>query len=386
MTPDSLPRAASDAPRRAAFAALVDSPVAFVAAATGIMAGILHFAVAPMHFDEAIGQGLFMVGAGCAQVFWGLWFFRRPSYPAYIWGIGIAVATIFVWLLATFVGPPFGSGPEAPETIAYCTEAVEAITLVALLALPVPLRALNAAAMPRVTATLAAAIILGVALGGGAYGAGLIAEKVTPQLGLSQGSMMGDMPLATASTSGMSMGTGTSGGPSVQASGGNNSSSSANSSMPGMNMTKATGGNSTKSGGTPAANATAPPKTLAPVKIALTPDGSAESAKVTVDAGVMHLHVTIYLNASGTGAYAATGPSGGDLVLTVTAPGGSSAAKSVALTGTAATTGVDAGTGASKGPFAVAIDMPTGGTWTIAINGQGQNAEVDATLVESFTM
>ena len=158
-----------------------DSLVALVAIATALAAGVLHLIVAPMHFAEHLGQGLFFVALGTLQIFWALWFFRRPQAFAYAAGIVIALGSIVVWVIAIEIRAPFQSGAETPEPIAYATKAVEAVTLVCLLALPwVGGRGQREGARSSRAVVVLVALLLGVAGGGVAYGAGLVGEMVAP--------------------------------------------------------------------------------------------------------------------------------------------------------------------------------------------------------------
>src|SRR5438067_89819 len=114
------------------------------------------------------------------------------------------VASLVVWLGVTFVRVPYGDGPESPETIAYVTKIVEVVALVALVLLVVLSSAIIRSAGRAVTAVLVVALLLGAASGGAAYGAGLVAAKVLPSLGPTDGD---GMDMAPASHDGDGSGT-----------------------------------------------------------------------------------------------------------------------------------------------------------------------------------
>ncbi|MHB8604206.1 MAG: hypothetical protein ACYDCK_03035 [Thermoplasmatota archaeon] len=308
-----------------------------VAVATGAVAGVLHLGVAPMHFGEAAGQGLFFVALGIVQLAWAAWFALRPRLVPAVAGVVIAVASIVVWILAIKIRPPFSDGPEEIEPIAWVTKGIELVTLIALFAIPVWRGALVAARPMRASAVLAVALALGIIGAGMAYGAGLVGEKLTPALGDPLGGGPRDNAMESAST------------------------------KDAMAM-----------------SAAKPDRPLAPVTIALAPDGSGETGSFAVDAGVRALAITITLTDSGVGPYAATGAGGtGDIVVKLVAKSATNAT-TVTLSGTGGTAGLDTGTTTSKGPFTATAAMPAAGAWTISVEGQGQNAAISVKVIEKF--
>jgi hypothetical protein len=133
-----------------------------------------------------------------------------------------------------------------------------------------------------------------------------------------------------------------------------------------------------------AAKGPPPDRALTPLKIALSPKGDNQGGSSNFDDGTMTLFITIYLNDTGTGPYAAVGPSGqGDLSLLLKGP--KSMSKTVALSGTGPSVGVDPAAPLSK-KFTAQISMPETGVWSVTVNGQGQNARVELDMLERFTM
>jgi hypothetical protein len=126
-----------------------------------------------------------------------------------------------------------------------------------------------------------------------------------------------------------------------------------------------------------------PDKALPPIKIGLTPQGPDGTGKASLDAGTMELLVTVHLNDTGPGPYAALGPDGtSDLKVTLKGP---TASKVITLAGSSHSVGVDpASPLASR--FTGSVTMPAAGDWTVTLDGIGQNAQVTINLVERFSM
>jgi hypothetical protein len=371
------------------------SMLGLVAVATGLAAGVLHLIVAPMHFGEHVGQGIFMVVLGVLQIAWGLAFFRGPSVRSYVVGVVLTLGSIVVWAVSVTIRPPFQDAAEPVDMIAYSTKAVEAIALLCLFVLPLVGSRSERRSAGRALPLLLVALLLGVVMGGGAYGAGLVGEKVAPALGEPDSAAMGgdhaaDAGPGAATSSGMDMTAasthatnGTTNGTSTPSANANETYDYSNC-MVGMDMP-----------GCPAAVAarmaagqggsTAPPppdKVLAPVKIDLTPDGSKQDGKFTLETGTKQLLVTLRLNDSGPGPYAALGMGGqGDLKVTLKPASGSG--KTITITGSAQSVGVDPAAPLSRVTSDV-LGAPAEGGWTLTVEGMGQNAYVSVELTERF--
>lgn len=128
---------------------------------------------------------------------------------------------------------------------------------------------------------------------------------------------------------------------------------------------------------------TPPDKELPPVVITLTPNGPDKVGSTTIDADVMQLHVTIYLNDTGAGPYAAL-DSGlvGDVKVTLKSE---AEAKTMTFTGSALSVGADPAAPMSHTTTA-SFMMPPAGDWTITVDGMGLNAVVTIVMVESWSM
>jgi hypothetical protein len=86
------------------------------AAALSALAGLIHLAVAPNHFEEWIGYGLFFFLAATCQLLFavGIVVFKPLTRQALWAGIMGNAAIIVLWAVTRTVGIPF-FGPEAGE-------------------------------------------------------------------------------------------------------------------------------------------------------------------------------------------------------------------------------------------------------------------------------
>ncbi|MEA3201138.1 MAG: hypothetical protein QOE90_2566 [Thermoplasmata archaeon] len=133
---------------------LFDAPTRRLVLAAGglsLVAGLLHLYMAPEHFGEWIGYGLFFVACFVAQGANGLLLIwegyqtkPRPAwwpsaYRAMIWtGIAGNVVLILFWAYTRFVGVPLGPAAGEKEEIAIgdlLTKTVELALVVALVGL-----------------------------------------------------------------------------------------------------------------------------------------------------------------------------------------------------------------------------------------------------------
>src|SRR5205085_815651 len=78
-------------------------------------AALIHFAVAPEHFHEWWGFGVFFVLCGEAQLGWALLFRRRPGPLLAVVGLTGSLLLVALWLLSRTVGLPLGPDPGVPE-------------------------------------------------------------------------------------------------------------------------------------------------------------------------------------------------------------------------------------------------------------------------------
>ena len=73
----------------------------YAAAASTLIAGVLHLAIVPMFFTQmSIDITIFFVVSGLAQIFWVIPVIKRWSKPWYYVGIGGTVILIIMYLIA----------------------------------------------------------------------------------------------------------------------------------------------------------------------------------------------------------------------------------------------------------------------------------------------
>ena len=73
----------------------------YAAAASTLIAGVLHLAIVPMFFTQmSIDTTIFFIVSGLAQIFWVIPVINRWSKPWYYVGIGGTVILIILYLIA----------------------------------------------------------------------------------------------------------------------------------------------------------------------------------------------------------------------------------------------------------------------------------------------
>jgi hypothetical protein len=71
------------------------------AAASTLIAGVLHLALVPMFFNQMTPDViLFFIGSGVAQLLWIIPTFKRWIFPWYYIGIGGTIVLILMWIIA----------------------------------------------------------------------------------------------------------------------------------------------------------------------------------------------------------------------------------------------------------------------------------------------
>ena len=88
-----------------------------IAAAAAAGSALVHFAVAPEHFAEWWGFGLFFVLCAEVQLGWALLLGRIRTNRMLAVGIGGSLSLVAVWALSRTTGLPFGPEPGVPEEI-----------------------------------------------------------------------------------------------------------------------------------------------------------------------------------------------------------------------------------------------------------------------------
>ena len=80
---------------------LTAKAIFYAAAASTLIAGILHLAIVPMFFTQmSIDVTIFFTVSGLAQIFWVIPVIKRWSKPWYYVGIGGTVILIIMYLIA----------------------------------------------------------------------------------------------------------------------------------------------------------------------------------------------------------------------------------------------------------------------------------------------
>jgi uncharacterized membrane protein YuzA (DUF378 family) len=80
---------------------LTVKPLLYAAAASTLIAGVLHLAIVPMFFTQmSIDVTVFFIVSGLAQIFWVIPVIKRWSKPWYYVGIGGTVILIIMYLIA----------------------------------------------------------------------------------------------------------------------------------------------------------------------------------------------------------------------------------------------------------------------------------------------
>ena len=137
-----------------------------LAIATAAAAGsaLVHFAVAPEHFGEWWGFGLFFVLCAEVQLGWALLLGRMRTNRMLAVGIAGSLALVGLWAVTRSTGLPFGPEPGVPEEIGVpdlLSVVLELITAAACAwALLVPTRIASRTSLPLRALGLAVTIAL----------------------------------------------------------------------------------------------------------------------------------------------------------------------------------------------------------------------------------
>lgn len=97
-----------------------------LAAIASLGAAVIHFAVAPTHWQGWMPSGLFFVSLALLQLIWAKLVLARTTTPVLAAGIMLNVGAVALWAFSRTAGAPFG--PNAGEA-----ELVQAADLCALL-------------------------------------------------------------------------------------------------------------------------------------------------------------------------------------------------------------------------------------------------------------
>jgi len=146
------------------------------------VAGAIHLAVVPLHWQHAPAHGLLLALAGMAELVWGMLVWRRPSLRLYVAGSILGGGLLALWILTRLLPAPFGHGPEQVEVWGVICKLAEGFALVTLL---VMVFHGTAAIAGRSAARRALGLLLLASLvfGSLTYGIARAAEPVLPWLG-----------------------------------------------------------------------------------------------------------------------------------------------------------------------------------------------------------
>lgn len=88
-----------------------------LAAIASLGAAVIHFAVAPTHWQEWMPSGLFFVSLALCQLIWARVVLARPTTPVLAAGIILNVGAIALWAMSRTAGAPFGPHSGVPELV-----------------------------------------------------------------------------------------------------------------------------------------------------------------------------------------------------------------------------------------------------------------------------
>ncbi|MBI4674939.1 MAG: copper chaperone PCu(A)C [Chloroflexi bacterium] len=156
------------------------------------LAGVIHLAVAPVHYTHAPAHGIFFALAGAAEIFWALAFWRRPSTRLYYVGLAVAGGLVILWAVTRVLIQPFEHEPGPLDAGGLVCKGCElvGVVMLAILALQGRLSGVEKRSPLRLVGQpLAMALVVGV----GSLGMGYGLEPYLPTLA-SQEEPMSEMP------------------------------------------------------------------------------------------------------------------------------------------------------------------------------------------------
>jgi copper(I)-binding protein len=171
-------------------------PAVLVAVIAILVAGFIHIAITPIHFEHASMHGIFFLAAGVFEIMWAYSFWMESTHQNYLIGLAIAGGLILLWALTRLFGAPFIGGLEPVDAFAIACKASEGIGLIALIILAVNGVAIGRPSqrLPRV---LGEAVGLGLVISLTTYGLARASEPLIPDFGLTLASSDTGLPPAT---------------------------------------------------------------------------------------------------------------------------------------------------------------------------------------------
>ncbi len=147
-----------------------------------IAAGLIHLAIAPLHWAHAPAHGLFFALSGGAEVAWGIAYWRKPTTTMQTLGVVMAGGLIALWIITRLLPAPFGDEPGEIEITGLVSKGLEGLGLAALVAIAVSgiaSQSLKHAAWRTIGKVMIASFVAGWL----AYWLGLAAVPLFPGLG-----------------------------------------------------------------------------------------------------------------------------------------------------------------------------------------------------------
>jgi hypothetical protein len=102
-----------------------------------VIAGLIHLALAPLHWGHAPAHGLIFALSGIAEIVWGIAFWRKPSPALRHTGVILAGGLITLWAITRLLPAPFGDEPGEVELIGLFSKLAEGISFATLIALAI---------------------------------------------------------------------------------------------------------------------------------------------------------------------------------------------------------------------------------------------------------
>lgn len=95
------------------------------AAVASFGAGLIHFAVTPMHWRDWVPSGLFFVALALFQLIWAFLAWSRPTVWVLATGVAANIGAAALWVTACTAGAPFGPSAGQPEAVGTAGIAVQ---------------------------------------------------------------------------------------------------------------------------------------------------------------------------------------------------------------------------------------------------------------------
>jgi hypothetical protein len=100
-----------------------------LSAVMSVLAGIIHFWYAPIHWLHSPAHGAFFLAVAVAQVAWGSLVWRRPSSRLYYIGAILSGWLIVLYAITRWLPSPFGHGPEGVDLLGITCKLCETLSM-----------------------------------------------------------------------------------------------------------------------------------------------------------------------------------------------------------------------------------------------------------------